>query len=193
MTSKQELRKRLRTARKEHVLAQPEIVRALLFNRPPTPIVKALGEDAIIGLYCATGHEAPAGGYARFFKEAGFTIALPQIAHDTDAMVFREHTDPFALTDLVPGPFGIAQPAQSAARVTPNVLFVPLVGFTQAGDRLGQGGGYYDRWLAQHPATKAVGLAWDVQLIEAAADPFAEPHDKQLDCIITPTRIYGEL
>jgi 5-formyltetrahydrofolate cyclo-ligase len=43
------------------------------------------------------------------------------------------------------------------------VLFVPLIGFTAALDRLGQGGGHYDRWLAEHPGAQAIGLAWDAQ------------------------------
>ena len=68
------------------------------------------------------------------------------------------------------------------------MLFVPLIGFTASGDRLGQGGGHYDRWLAEHPGRMTIGLAWDVQLCEALP---VEPHDMMLDAIVTPTRIYG--
>ena len=64
----------------------------------------------------------------------------------------------------------------------------PLVGFTSQGARLGQGGGHYDRWLADHPDTVAIGLAWDCQLVDALP---VEPHDIPLTAIITPTRIYG--
>lgn len=193
MTGKSELRLALRKTRREHVRALPDGVRALLFNRPPTPLVQAIGKGAVIGLYAATRYEAPTGGYARFFKEAGHTLALPRLGEAPEAMVFREHLDPFALTDLEAGPMGIAQPPQTAKPLTPDVLIVPLVGFTAGGDRLGQGGGYYDRWLAEHPATITVGLAWDVQLIPDATGLVVEPHDARLDCIVTPTRIYGDL
>ncbi len=193
MTTKDELRRTLRKSRREHVRAQHASVRALLFHRPPTPLLAAIDTDAVIGLYAATHYEAPAAGYARFFKEAGHTLALPHLGAVPSAMTFREHLDPFALSDLVPGPMGIAQPPQSASLLTPDVLIVPLVGFTASGDRLGQGGGYYDRWLVEHPGTMTVGLAWDVQLIAEQGGLAIEPHDARLDWIITPTRIYGDL
>ncbi len=41
-----------------------------------------------------------------------------------------------------------------------DVLFVPLVGFTAQGQRLGQGGGHYDRWLEAHPDAVPIGMAW---------------------------------
>lgn len=192
MISKQQLRKKLRAARKEHVLAQPAEVRALLFHRPPTPIVEAIAPDAVIGLYAATRYEAPARGYARFFKEAGHALALPQLGEGAEAMIFRDYSDPFAQSDLVSGPHGLKQPARSARPLVPDVIFVPLLGFTRAGERLGQGGGHYDRWLAEHPGTRAVGLAWDVQLIAEPGALAIEPHDIKLDCVITPTRIYGD-
>jgi 5-formyltetrahydrofolate cyclo-ligase len=62
------------------------------------------------------------------------------------------------------------------------------VGFTASGARLGQGGGHYDRWLAEHPGTLAVGLAWDAQLCDTLP---TEPHDAPLAAVVTPTRIYG--
>ena len=40
--------------------------------------------------------------------------------------------------------------SSDGAVVVPDVLVVPCVGFTDAGHRLGYGGGYYDRWLAAH-------------------------------------------
>lgn len=178
----------MRKARREHVAAQPAAIRALLFHRPPSPLLAKIGADAVIGLYHATPDEAPAGGYARFFLEAGHTIALPHFADDAAPMAFRAHTDPHGGSDLEPGPFGLPQPAASAPAVIPDVLFVPVVGFTADLVRLGQGGGHYDRWLAEHPGRMAIGLAWDVQLCEAIPH---EPHDIALDAVVTPTRIYG--
>ena len=186
--SKADLRISLRKARREHVLAQPEAIKALLFNRPPAPLLSRIGGEAVIGLYRATEFEAPAGGYARFFQEAGHTIALPRFGSASAPMAFHEHTDPFGESDLEDGPFDLLQPPADAAPITPDVLFIPLIGFTASGDRLGQGGGHYDRWLAEHPGRMTIGLAWDVQLCEALP---VEPHDMMLDAIVTPTRIYG--
>jgi 5,10-methenyltetrahydrofolate synthetase len=66
----------------------------------------------------------------------------------------------------------------------PDVVVVPCVGFTEACHRLGYGGGYYDRWLAEHRQVTAVGVAWsfaEVDLVTFAA----QPHDIPLTLIVT--------
>ncbi len=188
--TKSTLRRSLRAARRAHVAAQPDAIRALLFHRPPAPVAARIPANAIIGLYHAAPFEAPAHGYARFFHDAGHAVALPRFTARDGAMAFARHADPYDDTDLAPGPFGMQQPGDDAEPLFPDVVFVPLVGFTAALDRLGQGGGHYDRWLAEHPAVQKIGLAWDVQL---CADLPTEPHDVTLDAVITPTRIYGNL
>lgn len=185
---KADLRRRLRKARRDHAAALPPEVSALVFSRPPRPVLDLITDDAAIGLYHAADGEAPAERYARFFAEAGHTITLPHLADENGAMTFREHSDPFAQSDLETGPFGIQQPTADAQEIVPDVLIVPLLGFTASGQRLGQGGGHYDRWLAKHPDTIAIGLAWDVQLVDSL--PLAD-HDQPLAAIVTPTRIYG--
>ncbi|WP_199698707.1 5-formyltetrahydrofolate cyclo-ligase [Aurantiacibacter zhengii] len=182
------IRKTLRKARQEHAAALPSAVSALVFRAPPAPVREIIPAGATIGLYRAGKGEAPAGGYARYFMEAGHTIALPRIASLDEPMQFHEHTDPYGESDLTQGRMGLMQPAAAARVVEPDVLFVPLVGFTERGDRIGQGGGFYDRWLAAHPDTLAIGLAWDVQRVDSL--PTAD-HDMALSLVITPTRIYG--
>ena len=186
--SKTQLRKTLRKARHGHVQAQPDNIRALLFHRPPAPLLQKITDGAVIGLYHAASDEAPTSPYAKFFQELGHTIALPSFASKDAEMQFRQYNDPYQHSDLSRGPFGILQPAFDAAVIVPDVLFVPLIGFSAEGARLGQGGGHYDRWLAGHPGRIAIGLAWDVQLCEKLP---IEPHDIALDAIVTPTRIYG--
>ena len=62
---------------------------------------------------------------------------------------------------LVPGRFGTAHPVSAA--VTPDVLLVPLLAFDERGNRLGYGGGYYDRTLAALPGTLTIGCAFAAQ------------------------------
>jgi 5-formyltetrahydrofolate cyclo-ligase len=188
--TKSDLRRTLRALRKAHVESLPDSIRGLLFHRPPAPLLARIGDEAVIGLYHAGPWEAPAGGYARFFRDAGHTLALPHFAGRDAPMSFRHHKDPYAQDDLEVGPFGMLQPAADAEPLVPDVLFVPLVGFTDDCARLGQGGGHYDRWLAEHPPALAVGLAWDAQLCDSLP---IEAHDKPLDAVVTPTRIYGSL
>ncbi len=188
MEDKATLRKSLRALRREHAASIPDTMRGLIFRHPPAPVLEMIPEGATIGLYHAMPEEAPATAYAGFFHERGHTIALPCIASRTAHMEFAQHTDPYGQSDLVIGTFGMLQPPSDAPHLVPDVLFAPLVGFTESGERLGQGGGYYDRWLAEHPQTVAIGMAWDCQLVENLP---SEPHDRRLSAVITPTRIYG--
>jgi len=187
-----ELKKRLRTElrrkRVEHAAALPAEVSALVFNRPPGPVLDLVPTGATIGLYRSDTGEAPSSRYIKFFFERGHPIALPRVTTLDKPMEFRLHTDPYEESDLESGVWGLRQPKVDAPVVVPEVLFMPLVGFTAKGDRLGQGGGYYDRFLAAHPQTTAIGMAWDVQ--EVAELP-TELHDMRLSAIVTPTRVLG--
>jgi len=186
--SKDDLRKMLRARRREHVAQLDPSTRALILRHPPAPLLALVPEDATIGFYHATAHEAPATGYARFFHERGHALALPRFAHRGAAMEFAAWSDPWDEDDCEVGPFGLMQPDADADALTPDLLFVPLVGFTEDGTRLGQGGGHYDRWLTEHPHVPAIGLAWDAQRVDELP---VEPHDRPLRAVVTPTRLYG--
>ena len=185
MIDKKLLREKMRAARKQYVAELPGATRALILMRPPAPIAQMVPEGSVVGLYHATPVEAPTGGYARWFQENGRTVALPAFDDRGAPMHFRKWGDPLGADDLVEGPFG-PQPADDAARLTPDVVIVPLLAFTADGHRLGQGGGHYDRWLADNPVP-SIGLAWDMQLVDSLP---LEPHDRHLDAIVTPTRLF---
>jgi 5-formyltetrahydrofolate cyclo-ligase len=178
----------MRSERRAFAAAQGDAMRGLLFRHPPRPVLDRIAPDAVIGLYRATPDEAPTDHYAAFFFERGHRIALPRFGDRAAPMQFALHEDPIAQTDLEPGPFGISQPSADAQNIRPDVLFVPLLAFTANGDRLGQGGGHYDRWMADNPPALSIGMAWDMQETERLP---VEPHDKALDLIVTPTRLIG--
>jgi len=186
--TKKEIRNRLRQARREHAVSLPPEVSALVFNRPPGAVLELVPEGAVIGLYRADPGEAPASGYAKFFFERGHTIALPWLVDLQTPMIFRVHTDPYGESDLAKGYFGLMQGHEDAPEVVPDVLFMPLVAFTPGGDRLGQGGGFYDKWLGAHPDTIRIGMAWDMQEVPELP---VEPHDMGLSAVVTPTRLLG--
>lgn len=182
------LRKDLRARRRDHVAALDPTTRALILNRPPAPLLDLVPEGSTIGLYRAGPHEAPTEGYARFFHERGHALALPRFAHRAATMEFARFADPWDESACEVGPFGLLQPVEDAPATIPTVLIVPLLGFTARGERIGQGGGHYDRWLADHSGTTAIGLAWDAQLVDSLP---IEPHDHSMSAIVTPTRFYG--
>lgn len=187
LEEKKALRREMRARRRKFVAGIPAGVRALILNRPPSAIVEALRGKPVLGFYMATGDEAPTQGWMRWFHENGWLIALPRFTTDQTAMEFAIWGNPSEEEDLEPGLMGIAQPAGDAQSVVPDAVIVPLVAFAEQGDRLGQGGGHYDRWLAANPVALAIGLAWDVQCVDELP---VEAHDRPLDAVVTPTRVY---
>jgi 5-formyltetrahydrofolate cyclo-ligase len=188
VTDKQALRAELRQRRLAHDASISPGLRALLFHRPPATVLSLVPKDAVIGVYHPIPGEAPPQGYARWFTEAGHRVALPWFAQRGDPMRFKLWDNPYDGSTLVPDPFGAMQPPAEAHDAAIDVAFVPLLGFTAEGHRLGQGGGHYDRLLAAHPEIIPIGLAWDCQLVDALP---LEDHDRPLRGVVTPTRFYG--
>ena len=188
MTDKQALRAELRRRRAEHEASISPGLRALLFHRPPGAVLDLVPQDAVIGVYHPIPGEAPPLGYARWFAEAGYRVALPWFSQRGDTMRFKLWDNPLEVSGLVPDPYGAMQPPPEADDVAIDVAFVPLLGFTAEGHRLGQGGGHYDRLLAARPKIVPIGLAWDCQLVDRLP---LEEHDRPLRGVITPTRFYG--
>jgi 5-formyltetrahydrofolate cyclo-ligase len=115
---------------------------------------------------------------------SNIVVVLPIIRSPQEALEFRRWTP---ATPLRSGLHGIQEPTQGDVLV-PDVLLVPTLGYTALADRLGNGGGYYDRTLCaltsrQHPYI-AIGIAWSCG--ELAPDYQPAPHDMRLDAILTP-------
>lgn len=111
---------------------------------------------------------------------AGHSVALPVPApgHDDFTMEFQPWRPP---DSLAPGRFDIPCPPERDS-VVPDVLVVPLVRFDAAGNRMGRGAGFYDRWLAEHPDCIPIGVAFEVQRA-VALDP--KPHDVPMRAMVT--------
>lgn len=108
-------------------------------------------------------------------------VSVPVIIGAGRALEFSRWEPDGPLKD---GPFG-AQIPETDDFFDPEIVIVPLVAFTRSGDRLGYGGGFYDRTLEglrAKRATLAIGFAFAAQ--EAEKLPI-EPTDQPLDLIIT--------
>ncbi|MBO9498552.1 MAG: 5-formyltetrahydrofolate cyclo-ligase [Novosphingobium sp.] len=184
---KQALRSEMRRLRRDYAASLDDGTRALLFRRPPRPVMELVPAGAVVGVYYDIPGEAPARAYARFLHEQAHTVALPAFTDKDAPMHFRAWSDPFGESDLEDGPYG-PQPVAANGEVEPTVLFVPLVAFTDKGERMGQGAAHYDGWLGRHPRAITIGMAWDVQKV---ADLPTEPHDVPLRAIVTPSQFYG--
>ncbi|MDG2197765.1 MAG: 5-formyltetrahydrofolate cyclo-ligase [SAR324 cluster bacterium] len=90
--------------------------------------------------------------------------------------------------------WGIPEIQDSAAHVADlseiDLVLVPGLAFSRKGARLGQGRGYYDRFLNQFNEAKTLGVGFDWQLLEHIPE---EPHDRRLDGVLTESQIFGPL
>jgi len=135
-----------------------------------------LAREGPIAGYVAQGGEPDVAPFLRRAFDLGHSVCLP--LPSPGRMIFvRWRPD----TVMEPGLAGIPQPMDAEA-VEPAIVLTPLVGFDRAGARLGQGGGFYDRWFADHPAAMRIGIAWSVQEVPMLV---AEPWDMPLHAIVT--------
>lgn len=112
-------------------------------------------------------------------------LCLPVVPGKGVPLIFRQWIG----EALEPGPFGTSHPPDSSPAVSPEVLIVPLAAFDRAGNRIGYGGGYYDRTLAQlrrQGSVTAIGLAFASQeLPEIPVESFDQP----LDMVVTADEV----
>ena len=83
------------------------------------------------------------------------------------------------------GKFNIPEPTTEPYVGDIDLILVPGVGFDKSGNRLGRGGGYYDKFITRlGRKTLLVGVGYDFQLVEEVP---ANRWDKRLDYVVTPS------
>ncbi|MEO6952349.1 MAG: 5-formyltetrahydrofolate cyclo-ligase [Polyangia bacterium] len=175
---KQELRRTLRAARealpREVVDARSEEAAARLL---------ALSLDGVrtIALYAGRRGELDPRVAAPALRARGISTVYPRV-HAKPQLTFHTVTE----AALALAAMDIFEPeADSTLAVHIDAYVVPGVGYTAAGDRLGNGGGYYDATLAASPSALRIGYAHDEQLVSSL--PMGA-RDQRVDVLITPTR-----
>lgn len=146
----------------------------------------ALWQRRRIALYSAGDGEIDPIGIARAAWIAGKSVYLPVIGKANKTMHFAAwpHEAP-----LETNRFGIGEPADAGEAVErPDLILLPVVGWTERGFRLGMGGGYYDRFLASAGSAVTLGLAYECQC-EPTLDALREEWDMPLDGVLTEQRL----
>lgn len=96
-----------------------------------------------------------------------------------------------SLDALKKGAMGILEPVTGAATETEQgLMIVPGIAFDRQCGRIGFGGGYYDKYLAENPSLIKIAVAYDFQIVEEIA---MESHDIRPDFVVTPTTVYKRL
>ena len=139
-----------------------------------------------VAAYIATGSELSLRGLLDLALARGILLYLPRVLGATSMEFGRFHGQP-----LHRGKFGIAEPHGVATPLNElDAILLPLLAVDDLGQRLGQGGGYYDRILSAAPGAVRIGVAFDAQLLAQSLP--TETFDQRLDALITPsgTRVF---
>ena len=173
---KSEIRKKILKIRKQ------EHYRDLSFNFKS--ILKILKKqktkEKILGGYYPYNYEVSPMEILHDFEKKNYLISLPKIKKNFKMDFFNWSTkDPLTINK-----YGIPEPISD--KVThPNILLVPLVAFDKSFNRIGYGGGFYDRYIKKIKKNKkitTIGLAYSFQRVkEVPIDEF----DIKLDFVVT--------
>ena len=140
--------------------------------------------NIIIGGYYPYNYEVNAIKILEKFEKLNFLITLPKIKKNFQMDFYNWSTkDPLKINK-----YGIPEPI-SSKKIYPDVIFVPLVAYDNDLNRLGYGGGFYDRYLKKITKIKKIlkiGLAFSYQELKKIP---INKHDMKLDLIITDKKI----
>ncbi len=175
-TSKAELRQQLIAARRalsatDKAAADARIVAKLLSWLLDHQV-------RVLGAYLAIPGEPDLSALYDALPTHGITLAMPVVLERQQPLVFVAWRpgDPVAKDAS-----GTVAPSARGEYLQPDAVLAPCIGYTAQNLRLGFGGGYFDRTLAQSPRPRAIGIAYAFAKVNFAS----EAHDIPLDVILT--------
>lgn len=139
--------------------------------------------------YVSGNMEADTHKLLEFLWRRGVPTAVPRVLGGGEMDFFIIHS----FADVEPGAMGILEPRGHCRRIATapplvtetmpprDVVVTPGLAFDRRGNRIGYGGGYYDRFLGCHPQKLRVGLAFAFQLYEGLP---ADEMDQRVDILV---------
>jgi 5-formyltetrahydrofolate cyclo-ligase len=148
----------------------------------------------VVGLYHPILNEISPFGFIKYLNIKNVITALPVVDIYTNSMFFKKW-HPREI--LQKGCLGNYEPSLKNKTVFPQIIVVPMLMFDRKLNRLGYGGGYYDKSIfslkqyfnKEEKSFFAIGLAYSEQ--ETKSIPY-ESHDQKLDFIITEKEIISK-
>ena len=176
---KPQLRKKILNIRKKKYPKYEEIN----FNNIIKILKKEKINNQIIGGYYPYNYEVNAIKILEKFEKLNYLITLPKIKKNSQMDFFYWSTkDPLSINK-----YGIPEPTSNKINY-PNILLVPLVAFDKHLNRVGYGGGFYDRYIKKLKKKKkiiTIGLAYSFQKVKKIP---INKYDIKLDFIVTEKR-----
>ena len=176
-SEKKLLREAARAKRAELARACPDFAQRIAACADALPV----SPGAMVSGYMAMGDEADPAQLIAALKAHGCEVSYP-LVHRGQALTFHV---PVEGEHWIKSGFGVEEPRSDWPLAHPTLLLVPLLAFDADGHRLGYGGGYYDRTLAQFRAEReiiAIGIAFAGQEMKQVSH---ESRDERLDGVVT--------
>ncbi len=178
---KKEIRRECRMKRENQPEKEREEKSRLICRKVlDLPVYQA---SSTILVYIETQGEVSLDGVIRAAWKDGKTVASPR-CHGKTMDFYRIRS----YEDLETGTFGVREPKDGCEMIIPDpshtLLLAPGVAFDRRGGRVGYGGGFYDRYLAEHPGLHTVGIGFAFQIYDTVP---GEPTDIPLEQIVTET------
>ena len=174
--NKSEIRKKIFRIRKQNRIKNLEIN----FNYLLKILKKTKISSKVVGGYYPYNCEVNAIKILEKFEKKNYQISLPKIKKNSQMDFFSWSTkDPLSVNK-----FGIPEPTSDKV-VIPNILLVPLLAFDKHLNRIGYGGGFYDRYIKKIKKNKkiiTIGLAYSFQKVKEVP---INKYDIKLDFVIT--------
>jgi 5-formyltetrahydrofolate cyclo-ligase len=140
----------------------------------------------VVAAYVGVGVEIPTERVISSLVETGTTVLLPRLEADR-SLTWRPMSSRSA---LVRGRHGLLEPPEADAPrplADADVVVLPGLCYDISGNRLGRGGGSYDRALKDLPGSvTTIGIALDSDIVEAVP---VDEHDQPVRIIVTPSRV----
>ncbi|BAJ03508.1 5-formyltetrahydrofolate cyclo-ligase [Shewanella violacea] len=188
-TERQSIRTQIRQARRALTAEQQSTYATqaakLMLTQPKILEAKHLA------LYLSNDGELDTAPLIQALWALGIKLYLPRLHPFSQGnLIFMAYTPE---TEMLKNSYGIAEPKLDIRGLIPSekldVIITPLVAFDTQGNRMGMGGGYYDRTLASHRSQDKpypVGYAHDCQQLDSLP---CEHWDVPLPLLITPTQV----
>ncbi len=145
-------------------------------------------KSKILGGYYPYNHELDIMEILEKFEKKNYVISLPKIKKKSQMNFFKwSIKDPLMINQ-----YGIPEPISNKV-IYPDILLVPLVAFDKNLNRLGYGGGFYDRYIKkikQNKKVVTIGLAYSFQKVKKIP---IQKYDIKLDFIMTERNLYENI
>ncbi|MGY1746921.1 5-formyltetrahydrofolate cyclo-ligase [Blastococcus sp. SYSU D00695] len=178
--AKAALRQELRERRR----ARPGPEREAAAAAVSSALLRGLAGVRTVAAFCPDELEPGHGRLPAAFTQLGARVLLPVVAEGDAELRWAVDTG-----RLAPGRYGVLEPLGPrlgpTAVGTAEAVVVPAVAVDRSGVRLGRGGGFYDRALVHaRPGALLVAVVYDDELVDELP---AEPHDRRVGAVVTPS------